>query len=258
MNNKEDIFTNADAIRQLDNDDLEFLLCNNKCKECDLKDLCGDKYPNGFEDWLKAEYSGNIFEEFSLKNMILSASKNQGYPPHFPSKTELWLLRVINRYETWADSTRQWKDENAEKKKLRENKVIVIGDLTYETLSKVFDNDILYDTNRIIIKQKMFTIKDVEMALAKHTKYISDVYDLQKQYDSDRTSLEDRGKVIDLLYNMLAYDLSDSSEMGTAIQETLLFRQMQLYGMRKFIYGSESRIRKRYFNPETPIVVEVL
>lgn len=258
MNNKEDIFKNADVIRQLDNDDLEFLLCNNKCKECDLKDLCGDKYPNGFEDWLKAEYSGNIFEELFQKKLILSVSKNQGYPPLFPSKTELWLLRVIDRYETWADNIRRWKDENMDKKKLRENKVIIIKDLTYKTLSKVFDNDILYDTNRIIIKQKMFTIKDVEIALAEHIRYISDVYDLHKQYASNRNTLEDRGKVIDLLNNMLAYDLSDSSEMGTAIQETLLFRQMQLYGMRKFIYGSESKVRKRYFNPEAPIVVEIL
>lgn len=259
MENNQNAVTNADAIRQLDNDDLEFLLCNNKCKECDLKDLCGDKYPNGFEDWLKAEYSGNIFEDLSIKNMILSVSKNQGYPSHlFPSKTELWLLRVINRYETWTDDIRQWKDDNAEKKKLRENKVIIIEDLTYETLSKVFDNNLLYDTNRIIIKQKVFTNKDVEMALAEHTKCISDVYDLHKQYASDRNSLEDRGKIIDLLGNMLAYDLSDSSEMGTAIQETLLFKQMQLYGMRKFVYGSKSIVRKRYFNPKAPIVVEIL
>ena len=185
-------------------------------------------------------------------------SKNQGYPPHFPSKTELWLLRVINRYETWADNIRRWKDENMDKKKLRENKVIIIGDLTYETLSKVFDNNLLYDTNRIIIKQKVFTNEDVEMALDEHTKYISDAYDLHKQCTSNRNSIEDRGKVIDLLSNMLAYDLSDSSEMGTAIQEVLLFRQMQLYGMRKFVYGSESRVRKRYFNPQAPIVVEIL
>lgn len=259
MSDKEKIFTNADAIRQLNNDDLEFLLCNNKCKECDLKDLCGDKYPNGFEDWLKAEYSGNIFEELFLKNMILSVSKNQGYPSHFfPSKTELWLLRVISQYEKCIDNIRQYKDEKTEKKKLRENKVIIIGDLTYETLSKVFDNNILYDTNRIIIKQKVFSNEDVERALAEHTKYISDAYDLHKQCASNRNSLEDRGKVIDLLSNMLSYDLSDSSEMGTAIQETLLFRQMQLYGMRKFVYGSANRIRKRYFNPEAPIVIETL
>ena len=222
MENNQKIFTNADAIRQLDNEDLEFLLCNNKCKECDLKDLCGDKYPNGFEDWLKAEYSGNIFEELSLKNMILSISKNHGYPSHFfPSKTELWLLRIISQYEKCTDNIRQYKDEKTEKKKLRENKILVIGDLTYTTLSKVFDNDILYDTNKIIIKQKVFTNEDVKRALAEHTKYISDAYDLHKQCTSNRNSLEDRGKVIDLLSNMLAYDLSDSSEMGTAIHPCL-------------------------------------
>lgn len=33
---------------------------------------------------------------------------------------------------------------------------------------------------------------------------------------------------------------------------------MQLYGMRKFVYGSANRVRKRYFNPEAPIVVDVL
>lgn len=253
------VFTNADAIRQLNNDDLEFLLCNYKCKECDLSDLCGDKYPNGFEDWLAAEYSGNIFEELAIKNFILSISKNHGYPSSlFPSKTEMWLLRVINRYETWADNARRWKDEKTEKKKVREDKVIVIGDLTYKTLSKVFDNNLLYDTNRIVIKQKIFTNEDVEKALAKHTKYLYQVYATYEQFIPDGNPIEDRGKVIDLLRDMLVYDLSDVSEMGSAIQETLLFRQMQLYGMRKFVYNSTFKRKHRYFNPEAPIVVEIL
>ena len=138
MNDKEKKLTNADAIRQLSNDDLDFLLCDYKCKECDLSELCGDKYPNGFEDWLKAEYSGNIFEELDIKNFVLSMSKNRGYPSSsFPSKTEMWLLRIINRYEKWADNIRRFEEENREKKKVREDKIIVIGDLTYKTLSKV-------------------------------------------------------------------------------------------------------------------------
>lgn len=259
MEDKEKIFTNADAIRQLNNDDLELLLCNHRmCKECDLKELCGDKYPNGFEDWLNAEYSGNIFEELYMRNLTLSMSRNRGFPPYTPSKTEMWLLRVIEEYERWTENKRRWKEEKKEKKKVREDKILIIDDLTYTTLSKVFDNNLLYDTNRIIIKQKIFTDEDVERALVKHTKYLSDVYTVYEQFVPDGNPLDNRGKVIDLLRDMLDYDLSDTSEMATAIQETLLFRQMQLYGMRKFVYSNKFKCRQRYFNPEAPIVVELL
>ena len=259
MNNKEKIFTNADAIRQLSNDDLEFLLCNNNCKDCDLKHLCGDKYPDGFRDWLETEYSGNLFEELTYKNMVISCCKNTGYPHKaFPSKFELWLQRVIWDYEDLIEKKRFWRNEQKEKKKMREDKVLIINDLNYETLSKIFSSDILYDTDRIIVKQKMFTDEEVEKALSEHSRYLANVYSLDDDFVSDEKPLDDRGKIIELLSDMLGYDLDDIDDMGTAIQETLLFEQMKLYGLRKFVFSSKFKSRQRYFNPEAPIVVEIL
>ena len=136
------------------------------------------------------------------------------------------------------------------------DKTLIINDLSYETLSKVFSSDILYDTDKIVIKLKMFTDEEVEKALAEHTQYLANVYSLDNHFVSDEKSLNDRGRIIELLSDMLGYDLDNIDEMGTAIQETLLFEQMKLYGLRKFVFGN--RIRQRYFNPGARIIIELL
>lgn len=141
---------------------------------------------------------------------------------------------------------------------MRSDKVLVINDLTYETLSKIFSSDILYDTDKIIVKQKMFTDEEVEGALAEHTQYLANVYSLDDDFVPDEKPLNDRGKIIELLSEMLSYDLNDIDEMATAIQETLLFEQMKLYGLRKFVFSSKFKSKQRYFNPEAPIVIELL
>ena len=122
---------------------------------------------------------------------------------------------------------------------MRIDKILVINDLTYETLSKVFSSDILYDTDKIIVKQKMFTDEEVEKALAEHSKYLANVYSLDEDFVPDEKPLNDRGKIIELLSDMLGYDLDDVDDMGTAIQETLLFEQMKLYGLRKFVFSNK-------------------
>ena len=48
---------------------------------------------------------------------------------------------------------------------------LVIDNLNYETLVKIFSTDVLYETNNIIVKQKKFSTKEIETALAEHTKY---------------------------------------------------------------------------------------
>lgn len=136
------------------------------------------------------------------------------------------------------------------------DKTLTINDLSYETLSKVFSSDILYDTDKIVIRLKIFSNEEVENALAEHTQYLANVYSLDNNFVSDEKPLNDRGKIIELLSDMLGYDLDDIDEMGTAIQETLLFEQMKLYGLRKFVFGN--RIRQRYFNPEARIIIELL
>ena len=56
---------------------------------------------------------------------------------------------------------------------------------------------------------------------------------------------------------MLDDDYS-SEECTTAIQETLLFKQMQLDGMRRNIYNSANNKRSRYFNPDARIDVKFI
>lgn len=256
MDKKEMVYTNADAIRNMDNDGLNELLCAN-CSSCQIRDLCGDKYPRGYADWLEAEYTGKIYEEFDW--YINSIEPRTGFPDaRIENLRECWLFRVIYEYEDLLEKRRKWNEERKEKKRVKDDKTLTINDLSYETLSKVFSSDVLYDTDKIIVKLKMFTNEEVERALAEHSKYLANVYSLDEDFISDEKPLNDRGKIIELLSDMLGYDLDDIDEMGTAIQETLLFEQMKLYGLRKFVFSNRFKNRQRYFNPEAPIVVEIL
>lgn len=125
---------------------------------------------------------------------------------------------------------------------------IIINDLSYNTLSKIFDGKILYDTNKIIIKQKRFTTEEIEKALYEQTQYLAKVYSLnQEDLEEESECLNNRGAVIDLLSNMLGDDYEDK-DASTAIQEMLLFKQMELYGLRKLVFNSYKNNRSRYFN----------
>ena len=125
---------------------------------------------------------------------------------------------------------------------------IIINDLSYNTLIKIFDGKILYDTNKIIIKQKRFTTEEIEKALYEQTQYLAKVYSLnQEDLEEESECLNNRGAVIDLLSDMLGDDYEDK-DASTAIQEMLLFKQMELYGLRKLVFNSYKNNRSRYFN----------
>lgn len=136
-------------------------------------------------------------------------------------------------------------------------KYLVIDNLNYETLVKIFSTDVLYETNNIIVRQKKFSTEEIETALAEHTKLLANVWSLNEEDCPEGCTLNHRGEIIDLLAEMLGDDYS-SEEYTTAIQETLLFKQMQLDGMRRNIYNSANNKRSRYFNPDAIIDVQFI
>ena len=119
--------------------------------------------------------------------------------------------------------------------------IITVDNLEYETLCKVFDHDYIYETDRIIVKQKKFTYECIREALLKAMKILSDEFAEGKYKDKC-------GKVIDLLIYMLSCDEDDP----IAIQETLLFEQWWVKGLRDDFISSKGR-KPRYFNPEAKI-----
>lgn len=119
--------------------------------------------------------------------------------------------------------------------------ILTIDNLEYETLCKVFDHNYIYDTDRIIVKQKKFTYENVQEALLKVMKMLTDEF-VEGRY-KDKC-----GKVIDLLVYMLSCDEDDP----IAIQETLLFEQWWIKGLRGDCKSSKGR-KPRYFNPEAKI-----
>lgn len=119
--------------------------------------------------------------------------------------------------------------------------IISIDNLEYETLCKIFNHDYIYETDRIIVKQKKFTYECVQEALLKVMKALTDEF-AEGRYKGKC------GKVIDLLVYMLSCDKDDP----IAIQETLLFEQWWVKGLRDDYKSSKGR-KPRYFNPEAKI-----
>lgn len=119
--------------------------------------------------------------------------------------------------------------------------IITIDNLEYETLCKVFDHNYIYETDRIIVKQKKFTYECVQKALLKVMKTLTGEFAEGRYKDKC-------GKVIDLLVYMLSCDEDDS----IAIRETLLFEQWWVKGLRDDCKFSKGR-KPRYFNPEAKI-----
>jgi len=119
--------------------------------------------------------------------------------------------------------------------------IITIDNLEYETLCKVFDHNYIYETDRIIVKQKKFTEECIQEALLRIMKMLSGEFAEGKYKDKC-------GKVIELLVYMLSCDEDDP----ISIQETLLFEQWWVKGLRDDCKSSKGR-KPRYFNPEAKI-----
>ena len=119
--------------------------------------------------------------------------------------------------------------------------IITIDNLEYETLCEVFNHEHLYETDRVIVKQKKFTNDDIQGALLKVMNVLSEEFEEGKYKDKC-------GKVIDSLISMISYDEDDP----TPIQEILLSEQWWIKGLRDDCKSQKGR-KPRYFNPEARI-----
>lgn len=136
----------------------------------------------------------------------------------------------------------------------REVNVITIDNLEYETLNKIYDDQFIYETDRIVVKQRKFTEQEIEEALMNQTKLLAQVYDNSFDIEEDGIEMNNRGSIIELLSEMLGDDYDDP-DMSTSIQETIMQRQWQTEGLRKYCMwnGKEEDKILRYFNPEAEI-----
>lgn len=134
------------------------------------------------------------------------------------------------------------------------NNIVEINDLTYNSLSMIFDSTILYDTDKIVIKIPHFTQRQIEDALIQQLQYLLKLQ--TDEMDGDSESLNDRGKIIDFLIGLQGSDEDDFEDIVSHIQETLMMEQMRIYGLRKLVFCSDKRMGGRYFNPDAEIVVE--
>ena len=138
----------------------------------------------------------------------------------------------------------------------REVNVITIDDLEYETLNEIYDGQFIYETDTIIVKQKKFSEKEIELALMNQTKLLAKVYDNSSDIGKDEIVMNNRGKIIELLSEMVGDDYDDP-DMSTSIQEAIMQRQWQTEGLRKYCTwnGKEEDKLLRYFNPEAEIEI---
>lgn len=135
----------------------------------------------------------------------------------------------------------------------REVNIITINNLEYETLNEIYDGQFIYETDRIIVKQKKFSEQEIELALMNQTKLLAQVYDNSFDIGEDGVVMNNRGKIIELLSEMLGDDYDDP-DMSTSIQETIMHSQWQTEGLRRYCTwnGKEDK-PLRYFNPEAEI-----
>lgn len=134
-------------------------------------------------------------------------------------------------------------------------KYLIIDKLDYETLSKIFYTNVLYETNHIIIKYKNFSREEIDKALEEHSKTLANIYSLSPDTDDlEEYILDYRGKIIDMLAEMSSYDAEDSASV---IRETLMLEQIKIDGLKRNIRGFCNQ-NSKYFNPDARIDVQFI
>jgi len=132
--------------------------------------------------------------------------------------------------------------------------VITIDDLKYETLCKVFDNNYIYETDRIIVKQKKFTEEEIESALEEYTSLLAKIFSKDADFGEEGICLNDRGKVLELLNLMADDDYAKYDNTATAFEEARMYEQWRTEEFRKHItWKNKDKKSLRYFNPEAKI-----
>ena len=132
--------------------------------------------------------------------------------------------------------------------------IITIDNLEYETLCKVFNHNYIYETDRIIVKQKKFTYEEIETALEKYTALLAKIYSKDADFGEEGICLNDRGKVLELLNLMADDDHEKYDEAATAIEEAIMYEQWWTEGFRKHLtWNDKDKKSPRYFNPKARI-----
>ena len=78
--------TNEEFIRNMSKEELGDFLCSiaGRCKLCELRELCGKKYPKGYPDWLEDTYSGDITKGFYTPENSLSGEIHDYFGRYVP------------------------------------------------------------------------------------------------------------------------------------------------------------------------------
>lgn len=135
--------------------------------------------------------------------------------------------------------------------------IITIDNLDYETLCKVFDHNYIYETDRIIVKQKKFAEAQIEVALEQYSALLAKIYSKDADFGEEGIGMDNRGEVLDLLQAMLGDNYNNhDNKVATAIEETIMCEQWQIEGFRKHItWNGKDKKLLRYFNPEAKIEI---
>lgn len=133
--------------------------------------------------------------------------------------------------------------------------IIIIDNLDYETLCKVFEHNYIYDTDRIIVKQKRFAEAQIEAALEQYSALLAKIYSKDADFGEEGICLDNRGKILDLLQAMLGDNYSNhDNKVATAIEEAIMHEQWQIEGFRKHLtWNGKDKKSLWYFNPEAKI-----
>lgn len=113
--------------------------------------------------------------------------------------------------------------------------ILALDDLKIETLSKVFDQNYLYETNRVVVYLGKFTTEDIEMAYK----------ELAKQLYMGECGCPKAEYVLALLNEMRGYDADD---LEIPIGEMIEFVQWWVEGLRN--HATNKMKDRRYFEME--------
>lgn len=132
--------------------------------------------------------------------------------------------------------------------------ILSIDNLEYGTLCKVFDHNYIYETDKIIVKQRRFTEEEIETALEKYTEELAKIFSKDVDFGEEGICLNDRGKVLELLNLMADDDYEKYDNIATAIEEAIMYEQWWIEGFRKHLtWNGKDKKSPRYFNPEAKI-----
>lgn len=128
--------------------------------------------------------------------------------------------------------------------------IITIDNLDYGTLKQVFNTLCFYETDIIIVKQRKFSLEEIEKAYIKHCNdlaaWANGTYVIGEEEEFDTEHRED---IIGLLGRMLENDDGGADAVG----ETIMWELWWVEGLRNHCTKGNKRSKSRYFNPEARI-----